>query len=77
MNPTPRSMTPDSVSDQKRLPSQEVCRTRYLGETLKFSSCLVENSDACEHAVRFGASVFCRHTDRRGFEKAATLMPLL
>jgi len=65
----PRSMIDNTVSNQRRLPDPEKCRTRYLGQTFCFSDCLVENPDACECAVRFGFGVFCRHPDRRSFEK--------
>ncbi len=68
-NAISRSVADDTVTNQRRLPDPEICRTRHLGQTLDYSSCLVENSDSCEHAVRFGSSVFCRHPDRRSFEK--------
>ena len=63
-------MTDDTVSKQRHLPDPEICRTRYLGETLDFSDCLVENPEACEYALRFGSGILCRHPDRRSFEKA-------
>ena len=63
-------MTDKAISNQRRLPDSEICRTRYLGETLDFSDCLVENPEACEYALRFGSGILCRHPDRRSFEKA-------
>jgi hypothetical protein len=62
-------MADNTVSNQRRLPDPEQCRTRHLGQTLDFSECLVENPDGCEYALRFGRSVFCRHPDRRRYEK--------
>ena len=62
-------MTDHTVSNQRRLPDPERCRTGYLGHTLVFSDCLVNNPEACEYAVRFGCCVYCRHPDRRSFEK--------
>ena len=62
-------MTDDIVNDQRRLADPKICRTRYLGQSLNLSDCLVENPSSCEYAARFDNSVFCRHPDRRGFEK--------
>jgi hypothetical protein len=62
-------MTDNTVSDQRHLPNPERCRTRFLGATLTFSDCLVINPEACKHALRYGFGVFCRHPDRRNFEK--------
>jgi hypothetical protein len=62
-------MTDDVVSSQRLLPDPETCRTRYLGPTLDFSECLVNNPLVCKYAVKFGKSFFCRHPDRRSFEK--------
>ncbi len=68
-----RSMTDDTddtVSNQRQLPDPKICRTRYLGETLPFSVCLVENPK-CEYAiVSFGSGFLCYHPDWRRFEKA-------
>ena len=61
-------MTDNAVSKQRPLPNPERCRTRFLGETLAFSDCLVVNPDGCEHALRYGYGVFCRHPERRSFE---------
>jgi hypothetical protein len=61
-------MNGDTVNKQPSLPDPEICRTRYRGESLDISQCLMENPDSCGHAVRFGSSVFCRHPDRRSFE---------
>ena len=62
------SMTHNTVSDQRRLPDAEVCRTRYVVPSA-VSQCLVENPDACQYAIRFGSGVICRHPARRSFEK--------
>jgi hypothetical protein len=62
-------MTDETVRNQRRLPDPEICRTRYLGCNFPFSYCLAENPDTCKHAVRSGSGVFCRHPDRRSFEK--------
>ena len=59
-----------TVSKQRSLPDPEICRTSYRGQALDISYCLVENPESCEYAVCFGSSVFCRHPDRRKFEKA-------
>ncbi len=62
--------TDDTVSNQRQLPDPKICRTRYLGETLPFSVCLVENPK-CEYAiVSFGSGFLCYHPDWRRFEKA-------
>jgi hypothetical protein len=62
-------MADNTVRDQKGFADLEKCRTRYLGQSLDFSDCLVENPDRCEYALRFGSGVLCRHPDRRSFEK--------
>ena len=59
----------DTVSKQRSLPDPEICRTRYRGESLDISYCLVENPEGCEYAVCFGSSVFCSQPDRHNFEK--------
>ncbi len=67
-----RSMADDTVNDQRRLPDPKTCRTRnlkYLGPVLGLSHCLVKYPYACEYAARFDNKVFCRHPDRRSFEK--------
>ena len=64
-----RSMTDDTVSNQRRLPDPKICRTAYLGQSLDFSDCLVENPEACKYALRFGSGILCRHPDQRSFEK--------
>jgi hypothetical protein len=63
------SMTDDTVSNQRRFPDPEKCRTRYLGKSLGFTKCLMENSDACPYAVRFASGVSCYHPDRRSFDR--------
>ncbi len=62
-------MTDNAVSNQRRLLDSEICRTRYLGDYLPFSSCLVENPESCKHALRCGDAFVCTHPDRRSFEK--------
>jgi len=61
------SMIEGAVS-VRHLPDPEICRTRYLGEALPFSDCLVENPNGCEYARRFPYCVSCCHPDRRKFE---------
>jgi hypothetical protein len=67
------NMIVDTDSNRKRLPDPKKCRTRYLGPSLPFSDCLVENLNGCEYGVRFGFGVICRHPDRRSFEKTDPL----
>ena len=62
-------MTDKTVSKKRRLPDLKICQTRYLERSPVLLECLVEKSDACKYAVRFYASVFCRHPQRRSFEK--------
>lgn len=62
-------MSDGTVSNQRRLPDPEVCRTEYLGRSLVLSKCLVENPDLCRSALDFGFGVYCSHPDRRSFEK--------
>jgi hypothetical protein len=64
-----RKKVEETVSNQRRLPDPKICRTRYLGQSLDLSKCLMENPDLCEYAVRFDSGVCCRHPDRRSFEK--------
>jgi len=64
------AMTDETLSNQRRLPDPEICRTRYLWQGLEFSACLVENPNSCKHALRFGFGFFCRYNDRHGVEKA-------
>jgi hypothetical protein len=72
-NAISRSMTGDTVSNQRRLPDPEICRTRYLGQPLDFSKCLVKDPNGCEYAVRYGSGIYCHHADRRSFEKTPGL----
>jgi hypothetical protein len=62
-------MTDNVLSDGMHTPAPERCRTRYLGQSLDLSDCLVENTEDCKYALRFGLGIVCRHPDRRGFEK--------
>jgi hypothetical protein len=64
-------MTDDTATNPKRLPNPKICRTSYLTQTLDFSDCRVENPTICKHMLRFGSSFYCRHPERRSFEKAA------
>ena len=59
----------DTVSKQNRLPNPKICRTKFLGQSVEFSACLVENPVGCLYAGRVGTSVYCHHPDRRTFEK--------
>ena len=63
-------VTDSTVSDQRRFPNPQKCRTRYLGRILDLSDCLMGNPDLCKYAVSFGFAVYCYHPDRRSFEKA-------
>jgi len=63
----------NTISTQRHLPDPEICRTKYRGDSLGISYCLVENPNACGFSVRLGSSVFCRHPDRRTFEKTDPL----
>jgi hypothetical protein len=70
-----RSVTNDTVSDQKRLPDLEICRTAYVAQS-DVSQCLVDNPDACQFAIRYGSGVICRHYARRRLEKSDSLVSL-
>jgi hypothetical protein len=61
--------TADTVSNQRRLPDPKVCRTKYLGQALDFSKCLVGNPEACKYAVSFSGGVICNHPYHRWFDK--------
>ena len=67
-------MTDETVSDQKRFPDPEQCRTIYLGQSLGFTRCLVESPDGCEYAVRSVSGFHCYHPDRHTFGKANPLL---
>jgi hypothetical protein len=62
-------MTDNTVSDRRRFPDPKKCRTRYLGEPLGFTKCLMEEPDDCPFAVRFASGVSCYHPDRRNFDR--------
>ena len=66
-------MTDHTVSNQRRLPDPELCRTGYLGESLDLWKCLVESPEACEYAFRFGNGIICHHPHRRNFRKTPRL----
>jgi hypothetical protein len=66
---TPISLTDNTVSNQKRLPDPGECRTKHPEHSFGLSVCLVKNPHGCEYAGRFHSSIFCRHPDKRGFEK--------
>jgi hypothetical protein len=63
-------MTNETFSNQSPLPDPQRCRTSYLWQGLDFSACLVENPNACKHALGIGFGFFCRHPNRRSVEKA-------
>jgi len=62
-------MIDNTASEQRRLPDPRICRTRYLGKSLGFTDCLVDNPDGCEYALRLASGVICRHPDRREFDE--------
>jgi hypothetical protein len=70
-----RSMMGGTVSNRKRLPDPETCRTIHLEQFPELSKCLVEDPDACKYAVRIGSGVYCYNPHRFRFEK--TLEPPL
>lgn len=53
----------------KPLPDPQLCRTRYLGQALGLSECLVKNPFHCPYARQFEGSFFCCHPDCRKFER--------
>jgi hypothetical protein len=73
---TTPSATDDKVANPRRFPDPKICQTRYLGDYLPFSDCLVKNADDCAHALRAGFSFLCNHPHRRRFEKAGPSMPI-
>jgi hypothetical protein len=75
LNAFSRLMSNNTVTNQSHLPDTEICRTRYVVQS-DLSQCLVENSDACGFAIRFGSGVICRHPQRRSFEKTDPPLPL-
>jgi hypothetical protein len=62
-------MTDDTFSNQGRLPDPKKCQTRYLGQALDSSDCVVQNPAGCQYAFRIGSGTLCRHPDHRSFEK--------
>jgi hypothetical protein len=73
---TASKKTDDTASNPRRLPDPKICRTRYLGDYLPFSDCLVKDPNDCQHALRAGFSFLCNHPNRRRFEKAGPSMPI-
>ena len=69
-------MTDETLSNQRRLPDPEICRTRYERQTFGSTDCLVENPCCCEYAVRSVSGFHCYHRDRRTFGKANRRFPL-
>ena len=64
------ALTNETVSRPRRPPDVKKCRTKYLGDYLPFSVCLMEQKPVgCEHLLRCGDTEFCIHPDRRSFEK--------
>jgi hypothetical protein len=57
------------MSKAKRtLPDPEICRTKTM-ESDYMMECLVERPVTCADVIRFGGGYFCRHPDRKKFEK--------
>ena len=61
--------TDGAVSNQKRLPDPKTCRTKYLGQALDYSKCLVKTPKSCKYAVSFSGGVICSHPHSRWFDK--------
>jgi len=53
---------------KKTLPDPEICRTKTICPDLM--ECLVERPSTCPYVVPFGEGYFCRHPDRKKFEKS-------
>ncbi len=73
---TTQGATDDKVAKPRRFPDPKTCQTRYLGDYLPFSDCLVNNAEDCAHVLHAGFSLLCNHPDRRRFEKAGPSMPI-
>jgi len=58
----------------RRLPDPAICRARNVNLT-GFSLCLVEHPATCEHAVSYGREYYCKHPDRRRFERPSDKPP--
>ena len=53
------------------LPDPQLYRTRFLGQALGLSQCLVKHPFHCPFVRQLENSFFCRHPDCRKFEKPA------
>jgi hypothetical protein len=53
----------------KPLPDPQVCRTRFLGQALGLSECLVKSPSHCPYVSQIENSFFCCHPDCRKFER--------
>ena len=62
-------MNNNTISNRRRLPDPEICRTACEEQFAVSSNCLVENPDSCGFVVRLGSGVYCYHPDRLSFEK--------
>jgi hypothetical protein len=69
VRPTTLRTTGHTVVNQNRFPDTKNCRTKFLGQSVEFSACLVQNPVGCIYAGRVDASVYCHHPNRRDFEK--------
>ena len=65
-----KAISDNTVSNQRRLPDPEICRTRHERQIFGSTDCLVESPDDCEYAVRSVSGFHCYHRDRHTFGKA-------
>ena len=49
-------------------PSEECCRTLYLGRVFNVYECLIKAPRRCPFALTFGDILLCGHPDRRKCE---------
>jgi len=58
------STPPQSESRQpsKELPDARTCRARGIG-LRDYAECLVDDSQGCQYALRFGLGFLCKHPD--------------
>src|SRR5258706_15464426 len=73
---TPHPRPDDTMSNQRQLPDPEICRTRYMGKSLGFTDCLVENPNGCPFAVILPSCVSCFDPDRQSFDATVHLDPV-